>query len=282
MAPRRRAKRFLSAEQTHARDLFEDHYRGAGQPGGRGAGRGGSLDAYGVAQDRQGKCDRDIAGVAAGPSSRRPGGQRAGSAAGGGRPVVLHDRRGGDRARAVARKIGLGLSGPVPKRSQGMRRTSCWPSSTSMWPLGGRPNARVRGARSGPVAVSFRPPTPGAPPDDPRPTHRPETAHDAVWFSSDLSCEGGNASAVDHEPRLGCRAETDRPSQLRSRPGHSRVSTGRQRRPIGVNRLATVDRRATTARTNSHSAHRRSPPNIDRATASLWPSSRLDRRLGAG
>jgi hypothetical protein len=117
-----------------------------------------------------------------GPGRRRdaPGGQRAGSAAGGGHPVVLHDRRAGDRARGVARKIGLGLSGPVPQRSQGMRETSCWPSSMSVWPLGGRPNAAYAV-----LGVDRRRAHPGRPRPASRPTTHaqptaPETAHDAV------------------------------------------------------------------------------------------------------
>jgi hypothetical protein len=72
VAPRCRAKRFLWAEQKHE-ILFDDHHRRAGQPGGRGADRDGSLDDHGVAQDRQGRCDRGVAGVGARPSSRRPG-----------------------------------------------------------------------------------------------------------------------------------------------------------------------------------------------------------------
>jgi hypothetical protein len=76
-------------------------------------------------------------------------------------------------------EVGLGLSAPVPQRCSEL--------------TGG---------------VSSGPPTPGEPPDDPRPAHRPETPHDAVWFSGDLSREVGNAPAVDDEPRLGMPSPT--------------------------------------------------------------------------
>jgi hypothetical protein len=172
VAPRRRAKRFLWAEQKHE-ILFDDHHRRAGQPGGRGAGRDGSLDDHGVAQDRQGRCDRGVAGVGARPSSRRPG-----------RPASSLDcrrRTPGCPPRSSSRRSSSrrctenrpGAERPGSPAVPGNARDKLLAIIDECVAAGWTTERGLRGARSGPAAGSSGPPTPGEPPDDPRPTHRP-------------------------------------------------------------------------------------------------------------
>jgi hypothetical protein len=119
--------------------------------------------------------------------------------------------------------------------------------------------------------------------DDPRSTHRPETAHDAVWFSGDLSREIGNAPAVDDEP-----AARDALAEK-----HGQVVNDLVRTLTSLNWQAATSGRGESPRYRrppSHNGPQEQPfctPTIstehrDRTTASLSPSSRLDRRLGAG
>jgi hypothetical protein len=79
----------------------------------------------------------------------------------------------------------------------------------------------------------------------------------------------------------GSDALTDKHGQVDNDPVQdTHESQLAARRPIGVNRFGNVARRATTARTNSHSAHRRPPQNIaTRRQRPKWPSPRPDRRF---
>ena len=115
----RRAKRFLSAEQKY--DLWVRML--TGQLTAVQAAAEAGVDRTTIATFKRVARDGAIAALEA----SRPGAAswhrgengRAGPSAWRGRPVAGRDRGAGDRARGVAGKSGLGMSGPVPARVDG-------------------------------------------------------------------------------------------------------------------------------------------------------------------